>query len=477
MMMLADRDKAALTTASNVQPFLAASPPAWDANMPPTPQHIASPLAQAHQKRLPSIHPQEAPAISTTPAAPSDPDPYVSKVGILTSSLQFYHNEYMTEMKKNRTEHQRQEASGIHQAAAQLGRVSLTTSPQDTTMGPELPMEEQAAMRKALKPHSRSTIQLQHVLSKPIAQGSDETSKPDRKTRTKWQFGIRSRNLPHEAMHCVYKALQSQGAEWEIPRPPDTPPAHGPRSYPVHVHGATRINETIQQSRAPSPEQGRSTQKEQREHRDEPQDDYMYNFPPDNDTNSNGEESEKQPKKMVSASNGDGEETDDDDVDTRYIPSNYSPHDPWIIRVRWRKDGMFPSGTMHPSSANSSRQDLSYESGQRPTSVIGSLNSAAASTTSVALGSEIGMGLGTSCYVYMDVQLYTLEPPNEKQQGTYLVDFKCAGYEAMVEKVLGDAEKVLVGSGHRIADKEVTSSQPFLDLTNKLVIHLAGGPA
>jgi len=70
-----------------------------------------------------------------------------------------------------------------------------------------------------------------------------------------------------------------------------------------------------------------------------------------------------------------------------------------------------------------------------------------------------------------------LEATNDKGQGTFLVDFKCAGYESIVEKAVSDAEKILIGSGIRVKDKDVTSPQPFLDLTNKLVIHLAGGGA
>lgn len=31
---------------------------------------------------------------------------------------------------------------------------------------------------------------------------------------TRWQFGIRSRNLPLEAISCIYKALKRLGAEW-----------------------------------------------------------------------------------------------------------------------------------------------------------------------------------------------------------------------------------------------------------------------
>ena len=61
-----------------------------------------------------------------------------------------------------------------------------------------------------------------------------------------------------------------------------------------------------------------------------------------------------------------------------------------------------------------------------------------------------------------------------------MVDFKCAGYESIVgsREVMnknGETITEYVGSGVRIADKEVTSPQPFLDLANKLVIHLARG--
>lgn len=130
---------------------------------------------------------------------------------------------------------------------------------------------------------------------------------------------------------------------------------------------------------------------------------------------------------------------------------------------------MFPPGTLHPNSAHSSHIDLSNEDDSRPRSgVIGGLGSAAGSATSVTGGGPVAL-TDNACYVYMDVQLYTLEAD------CYLVDFKCAGYETIVEAVINESEKMLVGSGIRVADKDVTSPQPFLDLTNKLVIHLARG--
>ncbi|KAL9626075.1 MAG: hypothetical protein Q9204_007601 [Flavoplaca sp. TL-2023a] len=61
-----------------------------------------------------------------------------------------------------------------------------------------------------------------------------------------------------------------------------------------------------------------------------------------------------------------------------------------------------------------------------------------------------------ACFCYVDIQLYTMEVD------TYLVDFKCAGYESAVrdrEKGgfgAGEEEGRWVGTGYRVADKDVT---------------------
>ena len=68
--------------------------------------------------------------------------------------------------------------------------------------------------------------------------------------------------------------------------------------------------------------------------------------------------------------------------------------------------------------------------------------------------------------VYMDIQLYQLEPNN------YLVDFKCAGYERISE---ADGGIGLDGSGKRfksatiVTDGDVNSAFPFLDLATRLI--------
>jgi carbon catabolite-derepressing protein kinase len=53
----------------------------------------------------------------------------------------------------------------------------------------------------------------------------------------------------------------------------------------------------------------------------------------------------------------------------------------------------------------------------------------------------------------LDIQLY------EMDQGVYLVDFKCDGYE--------------MPDGVVLEEKEVTSPFPFLDLAAKLIMQLA----
>ncbi|KAJ9603842.1 Protein kinase [Cladophialophora chaetospira] len=83
--------------------------------------------------------------------------------------------------------------------------------------------EEQEATSKALKPHSRSVTAL-NTLREPKSRPEGLTSlsveekraAPSKTKQRRWQFGIRSRNQPWEAMKCLYAALVAQGAEWEV---------------------------------------------------------------------------------------------------------------------------------------------------------------------------------------------------------------------------------------------------------------------
>jgi carbon catabolite-derepressing protein kinase len=74
--------------------------------------------------------------------------------------------------------------------------------------------EEQAATARALKPHARSIVDLEKLRFEPPESFHSAPSQP--KKSRKWQFGIRSRNQPYEAMLCLYKAIAAQGGVWEI---------------------------------------------------------------------------------------------------------------------------------------------------------------------------------------------------------------------------------------------------------------------
>ena len=74
--------------------------------------------------------------------------------------------------------------------------------------------EEQEATARALKPHSRSLVDLRDLRYQP-PEPSAAARAPPRRSR-KWQFGIRSRNQPYEAILYLYKAIEAQGGVWDI---------------------------------------------------------------------------------------------------------------------------------------------------------------------------------------------------------------------------------------------------------------------
>lgn len=121
--------------------------------------------------------------------------PYISKIGILPSSLPAYHADFMEAKKNGKSAHstshppESEQRHDHHQSHA-----------------------EQAETARRLKPHSRSQLRLDES-HKPAGM----TPVPVKKVRpTKWQFGIRSRNQPLEAIGCIYRALQKLDAEWVV---------------------------------------------------------------------------------------------------------------------------------------------------------------------------------------------------------------------------------------------------------------------
>ncbi|KAL8746759.1 MAG: hypothetical protein Q9190_001277 [Brigantiaea leucoxantha] len=424
---------------------------------------MASPLAdaaEAHVESLSVARPQPQQQQATSRAETSSQEGkeegggYQSRVGILSSSIPFYHNQFMEARKKAK----RMASQGESLDPAEAAHFSRLSADTDLK---ELSADEQAANVRRLKPHSRSTIQLQNITSQAPGPDVHSQAANKKKNASRWQFGIRSRNQPLDAVHCIYKALKKQGAEWHVAPPKEVQHDSGP--YPVNVAGATHLS-TVEARLSESPEKDRHRSADQGQ--DPP---YV----------SQEQESDSTSTSTAADLRHEDESYDSDDIDPDHLPPGYIPKDPWVIHVRWRKDGMNPRNTTQPNSARSSHVDLHADdlAAYRRSSVLGSISSSATgSATSVHTGglqaSTVSTTIpqpDTSCYVYMDVQLYTME------QDTYLVDFKCAGYESVVEQVMSDSEREFVGSGYRVADKDVTSPQPFLDLTNKLVIHLARG--
>ena len=279
--------------------------------------------------------------------------------------------------------------------------------------------EEQEATSRALKPHTRIPNAANEPRNQrekpeamtPVPEKAPTTSKP--KAR-KWQFGIRSRNAPFEAMKCLYSALEAQKAVWEV--------------IPALSNETDGSGEDGKENMPPSPPHVREGERHTI-------------------------------------------------LQSRYpgLPSDYYvPRDPWFIRARMLKRGMFAPGEGRTYCATNSNVNLvaeqnirrkveemgGYLSGDfqngpkangahgfasnpnsqptsaqntRPSSAVGetvgpgqdavgpgrvvSWSGSMASNPSRALSPNIGV------WVFIDIQLYMLETNN------FMVDFKCDGYQ------------------------------------------------
>ena len=475
---------AKLTNAQNLG-FLATSPPGWNSNS----QQFSSPIAEAaqsdfdsftdsnHVQRLREAQLDSGPAwaskksdsstqktVKNTAREEAPEKPYVSKIGVLTTSLPMYHNQLMEMRKDQRQERAEEQGHSLEpEKMEKLSRMSLHVDTREQSR------EEQAETARRLKPWSRSSsniIKITENASKDPT-GVVITTNKTKGNRTKWQFGIRSKSEPLDAIKCLYKALGSMGdCQWQVAEVQQNKIRDG-APYPVNVAGATHLT-AAESTLSESPEKDKHQVLDGRR------------APVDIPSDSSGDDniySESDHTEAQPSYENDSDSENDDDVDINNFPSGYIPKDPWCIHVRWEKKGMSPRGGTNSISAQSSRIDLNSNdgSGRRGSLTLDSLSSAAGSATSVSgIENAINNFDNTACFVYLDLQIYVLEVD------VYLVDFKCAGYESIIgeHKVVnkkGEEITEFIGSGHRVADKDVTSPQPFLDLANKLVIHLAKG--
>lgn len=402
----------------------------------------------------------------------------INTIAVLPSSLPDYHVALMKGRKPN--------------------VAGLDATPYNDSGSPkEQTREQQEATARRLKPHSRSQINLQHA-AKP--EGMTPLPSKNKPKPTKWQFGIRSRNQPAEAMLAIYKALRAMGADWEVQR------ARRP--------GGGGSDDSGENSRSRSRSRSSSTSSYRRQRRDQ--------------FSGSDDEDEEESRGGLTIRNGD-EHLDPNHARGRprktYGPHNdfgYSiPEDPWVINARFRKEGMFPPGINHPSSTHSSRVDLQEGLRRRSSTKSSAVslvereayagpNSGSNSAAQSMYGEFTDQDGKTysnypdadeTCYIYVTIQLYNIG------ENFYLVDFKCAGYERLVRKVhreiakqmsaehegsewreLKDDEEVpenekgllrereeLVGAGRATDEKRAASPFPFLDIASRLIIQLAEG--
>ncbi|KAK5131696.1 hypothetical protein LTR08_000750 [Meristemomyces frigidus] len=427
-------------------PSLAADQPAFMAQSPPAFQPIPSASSRtAGRVPPPPVANLNNDARHLSVSEARSPG---STIAILPSSLPDYHNAYMRG----------------HGAGS-----SSPTNAEDTPWALDRPLrtkEEQELTARRLKPHSKSQANLARHSDKPEPMTSlpEKHHVPKKPRPIKWQFGIRSRNSPVDAMLALYKALRNMGAKWEVPRERE------------------REEGSAEGEGGESPEYSDS--------------DPEAGTDPEYATR---EEQERRRRKRGGA----GQEGHGARGRERYGKWNdwgYSlPEDPWVIHARFKKDGMFPPGVAHPSSTHSSRVDLTE--GRRGSAVSSAGGSAMGSAENVAATSPVpvmagaggggGMARGgvwgranESIWVYVTIQLYSID------KESYLVDFKCGGYERLVRRFArevnagegGEEEdegtedeegEELVGVGRGGEEKEISSPFPFLDVTSRLITGLA----
>ncbi|KAJ5234017.1 uncharacterized protein N7469_005783 [Penicillium citrinum] len=199
--------------AQNVPAQNSPAPSPADRAPPPRPQ--AQPQVQPAVARTPSVARREAQAAE----AEDFDQPRLSHVRILPTSLPYVHDQLMEQRDREQKERvrvlqERRQVAALHEQGLGEHR--------------ELSAEEQAATARALKPHSRSIIDLEKLRLEPPS-GQPITQQPKRSR--KWQFGIRSRNQPYEAMLYLYRAIAAQGGVWDI-QPAESGTNIGPDATP-----------------------------------------------------------------------------------------------------------------------------------------------------------------------------------------------------------------------------------------------------
>ncbi|KAF2673706.1 Pkinase-domain-containing protein [Microthyrium microscopicum] len=441
-----------------LQSLLATSPPTTSSYM--TPSNFPRPPAAGSSNPAASDRRKtEASSSTAGPGQAEEPRRLTNTVAILPSSSASYHRAYMEGRPKA------SEVAPINETDAATDE-SVTKSP-----------EEQALARQRLNPHSKSSLALDKSAGKVDKMTTTATKKP---RASRWQFGIRSRNNPAEAMAAIYKALSAMGAEWEEPEI-RVPP------------GARRAQRDSSASSRSDDENDDSDDQRQWS------DDEMDGVPR---RRSRGQGS------GISMARGRADEREALPPYGKHNDWGYKvPVDPWVIKARFLKEGMCLPGVTQASSTHSSRVDLSnveMELARKSKLSEAEAQAKTSDTTSYsgpASGkepTEKNTGTDDALWVYMTIQLYQIE------SGFFLVDFKSAGYERVVrEKVYEVRTRLADGNTDRTffvnnpseapadasilerellraknskendAEKHATSPYPYLEMASDLVAELA----
>jgi carbon catabolite-derepressing protein kinase len=421
----------------------------------------------------------------------------VSTIAVLPSSLPEFHKAYMK------------------------GHPKPPTDPQENTTPPH-PLqteEERAAQARRLRPNFRAVPDNNRPRPEPMTALPSKKSKP-----VKWQFGIRSRNQPAEAMLAIFKALKIMGADWEVPKIRRAGGSSQSRSRSGSRHSGSHSRQNSHsRSRGSSISSSSQDEYETSDREQDPDDSPgRRNLKVHNVEHSRGRQ-----RKHHSAA-------DDWGYDI--------PEDPWVINARFRKDGMYPPGVAHPSSTHSSRVDLQQDPAalrrRSSTNTSHSSLNHVDGITSLPLaerdasGSQAGDSVAGSTrhpgpdeavFIYMSIQLYSID------RDFFVVDFKCAGYERLVSNLVHEIkatssslsisqlanntaghddgwddekgvwrqlndgalseevarevreqgamlrERVIEkGAGRKEGEKRCTSPFPFLDVASTLILQLSG---
>jgi len=179
-------------------PYFPASPPSdQEASHTKVPGDLGHLSIHDGADASPLDHTRDGSSVRTNSTAGGS-RPYVSKVAVLPSSLPAYHEDFM--------EREKAREAGIPDTVSSLSIPDPSTTPRTDA--------ERKETAQRLKPHSRSQLRLNEAIKRP--QELTPVNPPKKSKPIRWQFGIRSRNAPWEALLCIYKALEKLGCSWLV---------------------------------------------------------------------------------------------------------------------------------------------------------------------------------------------------------------------------------------------------------------------